>query len=408
MAFMHTPICAAVTVLLCLFLIRSRLPVPWPLPKKAVAALAGSWLFLSAAGICIPVSPVQAVPAAIAAGFLHWYLGQTPPQKALLFGLAFGLLRLTASAAPLLLFDLSPSATASASILLEATALYALTIGAAALSDRWRPVPAPMLQLIPNWLVAVLLCEEVIRYRSFDGVVVLEVLALLWLFCAGILLLQVGNRMDTKLREHLEKQQKVHHYALQEEYYRQLQSKQAETRALWHDLNKYLRAAKAEAPSAQALRQLESMLDSATGIVDVGNQVLNVILNEYSQMAKASGVDLRIKVQVPEKLSVSVADLYILIGNTMDNAIEACHALPPEQRVIDLLLRTHNDVLYYRLTNPYASAQPKQDADPMHGHGLQNIRRCVENYGGSVDIARKNGFFTITAHLNTDDRGTVV
>ena len=392
--------CAAITTVLCLFLIRSRIDLSWPLSGKAVAALAGSWLFLCVTGICIPIIPVQAVSATIAAGFLYWCLERSSIPKALLFGFAFGLLRLISSAAPLLLSNLSPSVTVSSAVLLELAALYALTVGVAALSDRWRPVLAPLLQLIPSWLVAILLCEEVIRNQSYDSVIVLEILAFLWLLYAGILLHQVGNKLENKLRQHLEKQQKAHHYALQEEYYQQLRSKQAETRALWHDLNKYLRAAKAESPSAKALEQLEAMLNSATEIVDVGNPVLNVILNEYVQMAKATGVELRMKVQVPEKLSVSVADLYILIGNTMDNALEACAYLPPEQRMIDLALRTHNDVLFYKLTNPCASEQPKRDADSVRGHGLQNVRRCAEKYGGTVDWTKENGFFSITAHLN--------
>ena len=392
--------CAAITTLLCLFLIRSRIDLSWHLSGKAVGALPGSWLFLCVTGICIPIIPVQAVSATMAAGFLYWCLGQSFIPKALLFGFAFGLLRLSSSAAPLLLSNLSPSVTASSAVLLELAALYALTVGAAALSDRWRPVLAPLLQLVPSWLVAVLLCEEVIRNQSYDSVIVLEILAFLWLLYAGIQLHQVGNKLEDKLRQHLEKQQKVHHYALQEEYYQELRNKQSETRALWHDLNKYLRAAKAESPSAKALVQLEAMLNSATEIVDVGNPVLNVILNEYVQMAKATGVELRMKVQVPEKLSVCVADLYILIGNTMDNALEACAYLPPEQRMIDLALRTHNDVLFYKLTNPCASKQPKRDADSMRGHGLQNVRRCAEKYGGTVDWTKENGFFSITAHLN--------
>ena len=58
----------------------------------------------------------------------------------------------------------------------------------------------------------------------------------------------------------------------------------------------------------------KTLLNSATGIIDVGNRVVNVILNEYDQAAKASGIELRLKVNVPEELFVSAADLYVLIG----------------------------------------------------------------------------------------------
>lgn len=285
-------------------------------------------------------------------------------------------------------------------VLLEITIMYALTVLAAVFSKEWRLVPIPVLPLFPVWLVEVLLCEEIIRNRSYEGVEVLTFLAFAWMLYAGILLIPTGNKMEQSVLACLEKQQKAHHFVLQEEYYQQLRDKQAETRALWHDLNKYLRAAKIENQSAQALGQLEAMLDSATQIVDVGNQVMNVILNEYDQMAKAMGIELRLKVQVPPQLPVAVADLYILLGNTLDNAIEACNALPQNQRIIDLTLRMHNDVLYYKLVNPYSVEHTKHKSDPMHGHGLKNVRRCVERYCGVAEVIRESGFFTVTAHLN--------
>ena len=392
-------VCCGVLVSGCLLLMRSYFGVHFPLTWKGFAALAGSWLILFAVWN-YPL--LQLVLAALLAGLLGWYIGRTDAAKAALFGAALGLLHLMASGAAVFFQTVFVGLDGLSTILIQTTVFYALIVVSAACSQQWRIVTAPLLQLLPIWLVAVVFCEEIIRNRGYVGVSVLTFFAFAWMLYAGVMLVIIGNKMEERVRQFLEKQQKAHHYALQEEYYQQLQDKQAETRALWHDLNKYLRAAKTETQPAQALEQLESMIHSATQIVDVGNRVLNVILNEYTQMAKATGIDLRLKVQVPSELPVSVADLYILIGNTMDNAMEACHALPPDQRVIDLILRTQNDVLYYKLVNPYSSQQPKRGADPMHGHGLQNVRRCVEKYDGFIDAAKEKGFFTITVHLNLE------
>lgn len=393
-------VCSAVSLSLCLLLMRSYFAVPWPMPGKAIAAIVGSWVVLCIAGIVCSNLFLESALSALIAGGLCWYAGRADMAKGALFGAAFGLLKLVAAGAAIFSQTIFADLGTEISILIQVTVFYALIVISAACSQQWRMVSAPMLRLLPIWLVAVVLCEEIIRNRSYEGISVLIFFAFAWMLYAGVMLVVVGSKMEERVRQFFEKQQKAHHYALQEEYYQQLQDKQAETRALWHDLNKYLRAAKTETQSAQALEQLESMLNSATQIVDVGNRVLNVILNECTQMAKATGIALRLKVQVPAELPVSVADLYILIGNTMDNAIEACNALPPDQRVIDLLLRTQNDVLYYKLVNPYSSDQPKWEADPMHGHGLQNVRRCVEKYGGFIDVVKENGFFTITAHIN--------
>ena len=392
-------VCCGVLVSACLLLMRSYFAVHFPLTWKGFAVLAGSWLILFA----VWNHPLlQSALAALLAGLLCWYIGRTDATKAALFGAAFGLLNLIASGAVVFFQTIFIGLDAESTILIQATVFYALIVVSAACSQQWRIVSAPMLQLLPIWLVEVVFCEEIIRNRGYECVSILIFFVFVWMLYAGVMLVIIGNKMEERVRQFLEKQQKAHHYALQEEYYQQLQDKQAETRALWHDLNKYLRAAKTETQPAQALEQLESMLNSATQIVDVGNRVLNVILNEYTQMVKAAGIDLRLKVQVPAELPVTVADLYILIGNTMDNAMEACHALPPDQRVIDLMLRTQNDVLYYKLVNPYWSEQPKQGADPMHGHGLQNVRRCVEKHAGYMDAAKENGFFTITIHLNLE------
>ena len=393
-------LCSGVVLALWLLLMRGFFPVQWPPSGRSVVAIIGAWLLLWVSVLLLESHIGSVAVLFLVSGFLCWYVGQTNIRNAVLFGLFLSFLRLVSIGGTILISQKFPRAFPESTALPETVILYALSGAMAALSPRWRTSPAPSLQFIPVWLVAVIMCWEAGRYRSMDAGSGMEILCLLWLSYCGILLFPVGNKLDTKAREYLEQQQKHHHFALQEEYYRQLQEKQTETRALWHDLNKYLRAAQAEAPSAQALQQLESMLDSATEMIDIGNTVLNVILNEYTQMAKASGIDLRMKVQVPEKLSVSVADLYILLGNTMDNALEACRSLPREQRLIDLTLRTHNGVLYYKLVNPYDTAHLLHRKDPASGYGLKNVRRCVEQYGGVLDWTKENGFFTVTAHLN--------
>lgn len=332
--------------------------------------------------------------------FLAWYIGRASIPEALSFGVLFGIVRL---AALLISFGVTRGLSCGNAVpirIVDLTALYAFTACAAVIGSKWRDTPMPILRLVPVWLVCLLLCVETLRNRGWRDVAILELFSIVWLLYAGVSLVQVKKKMDTEQQSILEQQQKAYHYAMQEEYYQKLRSKQTETRALWHDLNKYLRAAKAETDSARALEQLGAMLDSSMEIVDVGNSVLNVILNEYAQTAKATGIELRMRVQVPERLGISAGDLYVVIGNTMDNAIEACKALPAEQRLIDLIIRTHYDTVYFQLTNPCIPNPKKHTADPLRGYGLSNVQRCVDCCDGSMAIRQADGFFTVTIHLN--------
>ena len=390
----------ALFLFLCTYLLRCFF-TPHKQPKwKAALCYMGCWTVPAACVLWLQSDLLIIAGAALAAGFLCGMLYEASMLKTIAFGLLAGILQALAVGSGLLFFSAVDGLDASALPVFGITASYLLAALSSLFNEQWRASYRPLLLLLPVWLVAVVLCEEIIRNRAYKESLMLCFFAHIWLVYAHAMLLRTSVKIEEQVQRRLRAQQTARHYVQQEEYYQQLLDKQTETQALWHDLNKYLRAAKAETPSAQALEQLESLLDSATSIIDVGNRVVNVILNEYSQAAKASGIELRLKVNVPEELFVSAADLYVLIGNTMDNALEACKALPAHQRLIDLTLRTHNDLLYYKLVNPYIPNEHYSHKDPTRGYGLQNVRRCVKAYGGNLQIVDKDGYFTVFTHLN--------
>lgn len=384
-----------VAVLLLYFLLQSRF-APTDLPQGERILCFGGCMVL----LCLGGHWALLIPAGCMAAFaMAHFAGQASVGKTIGFTVLFGLLHAAAYGIAQIFATLFPGLDAVNLQLVRLSTLYALVVLAVLFSTRWRNSLQPMWQVIPVWLIATVLCALCIWKRGAIGVPMLQFFSLLWLAYCGVSLLPVSQQIQKRLDAAQHQQDAQRQYAMQEDYYQQLQEKQAQTRALWHDLSKYLRAAKAETAPSEALEQLQSMLDDATAIVDVGNPVVNVILNEYVQSAKALGIELRLKVQVPEKLFVSAADLYILIGNTMDNAIEACRSLPQSQRFIELTLRTHQDILYYKLANPYEGTA-KRPKDAMRGYGLDNARRCVAQYDGQLLTQQDQGFFIVSAHMN--------
>ena len=383
-----------VGVLLLHFLLQSRF-APAELPTgQQIVCFGGCFVLL-----CIGDHWALLILAGCMAAFaMAYFIGQASIGKTIGFTVLFGVLYTTAYGIAQVFASLFPGLEAVNAQLFRLTALYALVVLAVLFSTRWRNALLPMVQTLPVWLISLLLCGLCIWKRDAIGIPMLQFFSLLWLMYCSISLLSVCKQVQKRLDSVQKHQDAQRQYAMQADYYRQLQEKQAQTRALWHDLSKYLRAAKAETAPSEALDQLQSMLDDATAIVDVGNPVVNVILNEYVQSAKALGIELRLKVQVPENLFVSAADLYVLIGNTMDNAIEACRSLPQHQRFIKLTLRTHQDILYYKIANPYEGTV-KRPKDAMRGHGLDNARRSVENYDGQLLTKTEQGFFIVSAHM---------
>ena len=259
-----------------------------------------------------------------------------------------------------------------------------------------------LLPMLPCWIISILLCflfawQCFVKDFEWHPLFLIVLLGLLY---TNIIMIYFTNKTSEQAQIKKDFEIAEHHYAMQQEYYDQLRVQQEETRALWHDISKYLRAAQVDSTSV-ALTEVQEMLDSISCVVDVNNRIVSVILNEYFQIAKNSGIEVEIDVQVPSELFVTAADLYVLIGNTLDNAIEACVALPEEQRKINLKLKKHNNILFYEVSNPYTEKHLRRVRGNYHGFGLKNVARCVEKYNGKLDITKKNGVFRVVAHLNS-------
>lgn len=258
-----------------------------------------------------------------------------------------------------------------------------------------------LLPVCPSLAVSILFCcllaSEITAGHDINSYYLIIAVGLLYT-CITIVLYTSWLQEQQDARHSLEIVN--HHYAMQKEYYEQLHSQQEQTRALWHDIKKYLRAVEADVTMNDSLNELQEIVDSISPVVDVGNRVVNVILNEYLQLTDDAGARLSLDVQVPPELPMTAADLYILLGNTLDNALDACLTIPQEERVIDLRLRLHNQMLFYRISNPYNQAHTRRKRNQFHGYGLKNVRQCITRNNGNIEIESDNNQFVVTCLIN--------
>lgn len=199
------------------------------------------------------------------------------------------------------------------------------------------------------------------------------------------------------------------HYHLQIEYYQQLLEKQQETKALWHDIKKYTAAMQAVAAQndSEQLRQIAQVAADAyervKDISAVGNPVVDALLNQYLRSAKENQIQVLLDITIPEVLAISTLLLSVVIGNTFDNAIEACRLIAPEKRVIHLQLRKQNRILFYSIENPYIDAVTQLRVGKHHGYGLKNVERAVNQNNGNFQLEKVDGNFIVQIRLNCEN-----
>ena len=103
------------------------------------------------------------------------------------------------------------------------------------------------------------------------------------------------------------------------------------------------------------------------------------------------------------------ADISVLFGNLLDNAIEATEKIfDPDERWIKIFGERKGKLFVLNISNPVG--EPLQfrgeelvtsKADKkLHGYGIQSIRRIVEKYHGEVEVTEQKGIFLLTFVLN--------
>lgn len=265
-----------------------------------------------------------------------------------------------------------------------------------------------LLTLTPGYVAGIILglsfCQQVL---SGDGQMSVPVLvSAIGLLYLNIVIILYAERAKNASDQKLQSELAEHHYAMQEQYYAQLRSEQEETRAMFHDINKYMQAMRTLAAGGnvaevnQMMAETQELFESLTTVVDVGNGVVSTILNEYREITEDADIPFTFDVSVPQNLGISAVDLYVLLGNTLDNAIEACQSLPIEERYIRIQMRIYHNILFYQIENPYAEGYPQRSRGKNHGYGLQNVRKCVDKHDGHMSITQEGNKFVLSMRLN--------
>lgn len=269
------------------------------------------------------------------------------------------------------------------------------------LSFKW------LLPLFPCQILSVFVCYIVFCNAALDSFEPYLILILLTLLYINITIVFYSEAMRSSESRRRNSELAEQQYTMQKEYYQRLHENQEETRALWHDIKKYVLAMQVFADKKdqhqlqQIVQQANDTLDSICTVVDIDNIVISSILESYARSAKESDIDFHLDVMVPSTVPISPVDLYIILGNTLDNAIEACMTLPKGKRCINVLLRKENGILFYRIQNSRDGGEEKIHLHgKFHGYGLNNVRKCVSKYGGSITPTQSSDSFMVEMYLN--------
>ena len=199
-------------------------------------------------------------------------------------------------------------------------------------------------------------------------------------------------------------------YEKQQDMAEEVRRIQEQIRALKHDMKNhtlvilsYLEENRIEEARDYAGEILDKLNKMYT-YVNVGNSLLNYIINNKLSRAKERGMEIKAEIENLAFDYMDSVDFSALLNNLLDNAILGASESQDNKLELHIMAKKGFDIITVKnsidesvlVKNPEFVSTKEE---PGHGYGMKQIRSIVEKYQGSIDIYEKNNMFIVSIML---------
>jgi signal transduction histidine kinase len=205
----------------------------------------------------------------------------------------------------------------------------------------------------------------------------------------------------------------------QRSLYETLMTSNEEVRKLRHDMRHqltvirgYLEHTDDGETAREGVSYIDSLIGSIPKAVDTqfcDNFAINALVAHYFSRAAAMGVQVEACLDIPEDTgAITVNDLSVVIGNLLENAIEACAYVEAHKRFIKMRTSVSNKRLTLVMDNSYDGQLDVRDGQfysrkrPGLGIGMQSIRTEIKKYAGTLDHETADGVFKTSLYMKLE------
>lgn len=202
-----------------------------------------------------------------------------------------------------------------------------------------------------------------------------------------------------------EQRQMKRQLTMQVEHLRQMNQKVEESAKLRHDFRHHLRTLMTLAGEGHC-EELENYIRGITEINEgtrlgrlTDNIELDALVQYYSNLAQSAGIQFRARLSLPAVLNFPIVDLCGLLGNLMENAVEACQRQQTGDKTIFIAGRVQDGQLEFVVDNSFDGELKTRGGKYLSskrsgfGLGVSSVLETVERYNGVINLyADEKGF----------------
>lgn len=172
----------------------------------------------------------------------------------------------------------------------------------------------------------------------------------------------------------------------------------------YHDIKKRRRMAM----TVEEAQKFDEELKKFRKLYYTGNEVVDITLSEKASLCADAGIQFICSVDGSRLDMIKPYQIYSLLGNAIDNAIESLRSVADEdKKVIRLDIFGRRNMSVIRVVNYLANEPKMENGMPVttkldkenHGFGLKSIKSIAEEYGGMIYISTENHEFTLVVTI---------
>lgn len=155
------------------------------------------------------------------------------------------------------------------------------------------------------------------------------------------------------------------------------------------------------------IEELKNAIQIYDSNIKTGNEILDAILFQKQLYCQKKGIRLKYNADGKRLKFIDGNDLYALLSNALDNAVEnVCLMGNAEKAIISLNVGAEDGKVTIELMNYFDPEKSVDDGTSKddsvhHGYGIKSMRYIVRKYGGTLDIVREGDIFTLSISIPT-------
>lgn len=272
------------------------------------------------------------------------------------------------------------------------------------------------------WLIpaSTAVSELVLMDRNFEveGISISDMIGrvILWFGSIAVcwLLIFLAGRFEMRIHLQETNERNETLLALQRQQYAEIAERIERARALRHDIRHHTNAMKSLSESKEYdkldayLSELSGSIVSDHQITICENYAANAIMDSYIRKAQELDIPIKINFRLSNQSGISDSDLCVLLGNIVENALEAASKSEPDKRFISINALEENDRIYMTFDNSYCGNLQKNENGFLSakrgfastGIGFASINAVIKKYSGDMKIETEDNVFKLSVMIN--------